>query len=856
MRRVVLALILLLTLVAAWWFLRAPSAETDSPVSAGVASALAERAVELVGEPLVPPDRDAADARDTSTGAAGVATCTLRGRVVDNHQRPVARALVQAFSWHREPWHVTQPLPPCTVGFETMPALETRTALDGSFELEGPAPTSSLQNLRITPGMYFTRELRQYGAAQFSDAPSLVAGVNELGTFVVIACGAVSGRVFSSDGAPLVGADVYEGRGASHARTDAEGRFLLAHVLSSVHGLLVSARGHRDATVERFQLRVGETIEHPPILLERIHEVRGLVVDTDGAAVSGIHVSPRLPGGGGGPGETSDEQGRFVLELEPGLSYVASVARSAGHGAWGGPDEPAARIEPDTENLRVVLQRTPEFAVCVVDERTRTPVEIFALQSEPVHTEFPSWLRTNSAAPIEHHPRGETRVPAEPETHILFVSAPGYVPARVPVVEDAPGTRRQTVELRRGATLGARVLRGGKPLHGARLELARESMDQQGQPTPDNYLDSGNARYDISAFAGQPRVEWTGSDGRARFEALAGGTQRLRIGARGCTPRLVRGVAIPLTGEVELGDVELDPSSTLTGTLLVPEGGSPLGHVVQVMQPADGDTARRCTIQDPQGSFRIDDLSPGRYALQWKRPGEDRPWGWRSPSDREQGFDVGAGQLHELTVDTRPFEPCRVVVRVHRGGVSAAGVGVQLQSLDISTGLGRSPELLPTDAAGRTEGRVDGGFEFVVALQTNGPWMPVSSTRSIAPAGGRLQFDVEVTGATLVLELPESFELPVSGELTFNLHASGDPVTTVRALTPNAQLERQRELLWEGRLLELGEFAPGHFDVEVLLHRIDGRIGQPRTFKRVPLREPFRTTIEVRAGERTVIQVP
>jgi hypothetical protein len=120
-------------------------------------------------------------------------------------------------------------------------------------------------------------------------------------------------------------------------------------------------------------------------------------------------------------------------------------------------------------------------------------------------------------------------------------------------------------------------------------------VDESGTPLADARCARAQ-RFTLGLVAGRRRVGWpsesadvhatlTGADGRFELADLPGG--ELRLGARksGCAPLDRFGIALAKDAHLDLGDLTLEPGSTLAGSVVDARGAPVAGaRVLRVPQ--------------------------------------------------------------------------------------------------------------------------------------------------------------------------------------------------------------------------------------------------------------------------------
>lgn len=283
--------------------------------------------------------------------------------------------------------------------------------------------------------------------------------------------------------------------------------------------------------------------------------------------------------------------------------------------------------------------------------------------------------------------------------------APGWAPVlgRVPAGRDAAG---MALVLKRGAQVTGRVVDSeGAPIPEAPVHLYVEAR-KLSQRT---LVSSVEAEPDFQAVAE--------ADGTFRVTHLPVDRFEILIDPPGFGGRILRGVEIPVTGEVDLGQIELEPSGRITGYVLDPQDralsgtrvtllpGNVMSHSMPGHVPLKV-TGGTSIEADDEGRFRFEDVPPeDRFVLHASAPG-------RVPS---MAFDVPASGTEPVELILRPA--ARLFGRVQdpsEGPVS--GVRVQLVDREQS-GLLRIPvqwETSDQDGSFAFEGLPPGRYGIVL----------------------------------------------------------------------------------------------------------------------------------------------
>lgn len=563
-------------------------------------------------------------------------------------------------------------------------------------------------------------------------------------------------------------------------------------------------------------------VEAPPtdplvITLEPAAQLSGRVVDQDDEPVVDASVTVTSTGSPegtvgvvarrevGSRTAPTDERGRFQVDgLAPGPTRVEAAAEGY---LSAGPVETDLPLGGEVRDLEIVLRRGAVIAGTVADEAGE-PVAGADLRAGPA--------RGSSAAD------GTFRLVGLDVGFVgLFTYHPDFKPA-AQEVEVRPGTNTVEVVLEDGFVLAGRTVdEGGRPLAGTRVQLRAESLrggrgyqvvsgadgafravvGDAGRyrlvalregfaprqisgltlgPTPvedlEVVLSPGTAivgeilglelddlatvevvasRDDLGEVHGT--VDYSG---RYRVDHLLPGDWRLRAQVAGGRRQATATVAVPEgVREVER-DLDLGDGVTLSGS--VSTGGEPIpaAHVVLTGLTV---TAERSVATGYDGSFRIDDLDPGRYRLDVLDPSralshlEDLDL----DRDRRLDLDLESAPLTGRVLDDATGEP------IYEALVSVTKI--------LPTGETGSMIVLGTDPAG----------SFTIAHLTPGPYRLSARKEGYAPVEEELQMSASGPPSAPLLRLPAAGGLGLEARLDTG-EVPG--LVTVSAFTPEGDL--------------------------------------------------------------------
>ncbi|MBL8862321.1 MAG: carboxypeptidase regulatory-like domain-containing protein [Planctomycetes bacterium] len=784
--------------------------------------------------------------------------CQVFGRVVDEDGRALAGVEV-GMNAVGGAWSDQERLSSAHPAGQTHESLRTRTEGDGRFRFEAPLPTADWITLSVTPSEHYALAGLHFGPAGGRDRPRISAGDNDVGEIALVRRGAIEGRVLSMDGSPIPNvnlstlADREEGR-RSNARTDASGRFLLGHVPAGQAKVDVRAEGWVPASQVQVDVSNGETTSIADIVLTRAAEIGGTVVDEQGSPIARIRVQGSPVAGGQSASARTRDDGTFTLYLAKPDPHTLEVKRAEGFLDWGGGrGAPEFTFEPGRQDLRIVLTRAATTTFRVVEAESRAPIESFGISvaTKPAPGSITSLFARDLR--VEAHPRGEVALPASPGVHLVCVSAPDRAPAQVDVAHDAGQPGVQTIALAQAAALRGRLLLAGEPLVRATARLERESLQPDGTPTKEAALGGTHVQFDVGEHAGRRRSVAPDETGRFRFGELSGGHYRLRIEGGGGARTIRRGLEVPAQGELDLGDLHIDPGARVRGRLVAAAGESAVGYKVRL----DGDWDRELVVALASGEFEFEGLEAGQHFLEWMRPGqEDLSLGQTRTNSEE--FELAAGEAREIVIHLADHAPCTLNVLVVRSGSPVPGVTV-LVEVPLRNGSGRFYESQSTtDGNGRVTLSVDGGTRFDLTVRTaSGQLLGSGGLDLVAPSGGFLEKTIEIRLGTLTLELPPSLAAPQTGwTLRAVLSRANQDPCFGYASSPGSRGTPPNAKPWTGPLVELGEFPAGTFDATIHFERVEPDPATPNRWKRTPLREPHTTSVTIPNGGAARIVVP
>ena len=369
-------------------------------------------------------------------------SATVRGRVTDQRDRPVAGALVRA------------QVAPNEV------SAAVHTDADGRFLVEnvlpGPLTVTASHSDR---GSGFT----EAGPLRPSEDRQVLVRLGRPGAHI-------RGRVLWDDGSPAAGLVVQAGTigapGSAAAATDRDGRYSLGPfdvgwlVVVSVEQAAAWNRGQPDTDVSRpIRIKTLDDVSGVDFRLPRPDaRLAGVVLDPDGKPLGGSVVSTE-PGPAGTRVVTA-EDGRFVVD---GLLRGKYLVRAQHPGL---PTAEVPDVPAGTDNLRIRIERGGTLGGRVVhaDGARVGPFSIFARPAAPATRRGPPAL-ADPPQPVAHRwvPAGDGAFEIgglAPGAYDLVVTTLAGASGGLPAIPVRAGQARGdlTVEVNAGMTLVGRVV--------------------------------------------------------------------------------------------------------------------------------------------------------------------------------------------------------------------------------------------------------------------------------------------------------------------------------------------------------------------------------------------------------------
>lgn len=779
------------------------------------------------------------------------------GVVLDHDGRPIEDAAVSLASHKTWAPDVEAPdLGPLTpsqwtgyVGFQA------RTAADGSFRVEAPAPPADGAMLTIDAGLHREFHWSRYGGRGRGTKPPLEPGVRDIGEVRLGPTGMVYGSVRAEGGGPMEGCSVSVGPSMgttfgqfTGTKTGPDGRFRLGHAPSGTYGIGARLDGYVRVFQEPITVELGMDTGPIDLVLAPAPTLEGTVTGASGQPIADARLYGWPKSSGGGAGGRTDEDGRFKIYLPQEEPYTLE-AKHADYLTWGEIHNKEILFEPNTRDILIRMEVAAKTRIEVVDAESGDPIESFgfrilenngSMAKRRSHTE-------RRRPPLKDRPQGVVESTGRLGQDLYLVYAPGYRMASGDMTHDEGRDGAHVVRLDRGASVRGRVVDDGEAIAGATVEIVeiRPSFGEGPVRLEQNTL--LRAKTDSAG-----RFEWTGLDARAH---------RLTVRPPGGTPVSVDTQGLSVGETHDFGDVELVAAGSIAGRVLLPAGVDPAALRIHL-----GDWKQHNEqVTDSQGGFRFDNVPPGSYTLgQHSRPEQIDGGGTIK-------VEVRSGETTEVSFDLRPMVLVDVELTLDLGDLPANDVRVVLIQEDAPRyrTIGSGPEthvaIGTTDSGGVASGsvRAMGPAKVQITLPSVGTFQH-PSTRLNLTYPGPIQEVVRFELASLELGLPAGLDLPQEGQLHVELAdptSEGFPASASVPISAGS-VDLTGAPLWKednGRLIIRG-LLPGPREVTVYATAKDApqvktplgpkswRYGPERSFERG-------AQLTLVAGERAVLSL-
>jgi protocatechuate 3,4-dioxygenase beta subunit len=506
----------------------------------------------------------------------------IRGRVRDSASQPIEGALVTTYS-------------------DDGDEFDTRSQADGTYTLAGLSSAGLFTVYASAPGMGRAQRKAEAGAT----------GID----FVLERGGSIAGTVVDEAGRPVDAFRVYArppviigGMGAGRGETfgAADGRFLLEDLGAGEYVVDVTAPDRAPTVVSGVKVPVGGTGNAGTIRLTPGGIVRGVVVDTSSAPVTGASVYISGPGRDytrSVPEVLTDAGGSFELRgVPPGMAQVRVVHSAYTQGLVSGVDVDPSRGPAE---IRVVMTQGGRIEGRVRSRDGALPAGLVVTarsQRAGVPWFTPTGPNLQPVAAdgsfvLEHVPSGTVAV------ELLSGRGGSYQGSQAAPAEVREGETTTVEIVLRSIAISGKVTRGGAPLAGARIEFYM----------PTTWISSGGG----NANTLPPNAAITREDGSYDLVVSAAGKASVNIET---ADRRANLPAPP----VEVPDADTYSAdfnfggAFIEGVVVEKETDQPiLGASVGATLVAAPAGQRRYAGAESgrDGRFRIDGVDPGEYTL-------------------------------------------------------------------------------------------------------------------------------------------------------------------------------------------------------------------------------------------------
>jgi protocatechuate 3,4-dioxygenase beta subunit len=678
-----------------------------------------------------------------------------------------------------------------------------QTGPDGKFRLPGLRPGSAYRLTAKREGFAPTEKTVRTAPPGRASSPVRIA--LDDGT-------TVSGWIAGEDGRPVAGAELalvgsqdLMALSATHARSDAAGKFELRHLPPGTFNLIARHPGHAPLRMEGIENPAGTA----PVDLGRLTMpdgvfIEGQVVDGQGSPLAeveimampsdadGLDLQAFREGENRGPERVqTGPDGRFRLE---GLRPASRYELMAVHPIYGMASAPGVKA-PTEEPVRIEMRK-----MRILSGRVVGP------DSEPVAGAGLSWVQENrlggnfsmSSSDVGvTDAEGRFQAPEfSPDLGDLVARAPGYLEGRIPRAQ-IPADREVTdlkIVLERGSVLDVRVVGAeGEPIPGVWVGVSPQRAP--GEPQ-------------ISSFPEAPRV--TNAEGRSRASVTPGVYEVYAI-VKG---RTIREKAVVGAGTTS---VELRlPAGTEIAGRVVREDGTGVSEALVHLVDAGGSSSDLQTEAD--GSFSFGAASDGSYRL--------------TAQEIESGMFGRSSSPLEVAVAGQPVRGLELRLSRKSEGARLTGRLLRFPPDEIPR-----VQILAFGEGGTHKGAVDPSGSYSVEGLPPGSWTVQATLPSGREAKGRVQ--VRPGDSELTLDLDLSPGVTISGHVLVD----GVPLAgaAVQSLNTLDRESRQDRTAYDGSFTLQGV----GYGAVALLVGSPGGIGASR---RLMIREKTEIEVEIATG--------
>lgn len=255
-------------------------------------------------------------------------------------------------------------------------------------------------------------------------------------------------------------------------------------------------------------------------------------------------------------------------------------------------------------------------------------------------------------------------------------------------------------------------------------------VDEHGQP-----LRASGMVVSQAVWWDGPRFQCD-ADGRFTIGPFAPGRVDLRLTAPKRPRHRLARLEIPVDGDLELGTVTMPRAGRVR---VVPEEGESAPADLQLAVCAVGSGERHALVRQPDGTFGVDGVPAGDYRLEGSSStARVRPCPVLAVAEEAANVAVVAPTTFQLETGV----PLRVVVRLDERLRAQEGWSATLVVRS------RGEVVLAREVGATFHGVVPGELEFQVAVaagevlvELDDRWRPQRRTVSVAPTGGRVEFE-------------------------------------------------------------------------------------------------------------------
>ncbi len=560
---------------------------------------------------------------------------------------------------------------------------------DGRVRLETPvAPPTSTGVQATHPGL----------ATHFANAVLTPGKTTYLGDVHLAPGGSVAGFVLDEHGVPVAGArvqivspemtrDVDEARRLGPYSTEtrpsgttlADGSFRLDGVRIQPVRVWAGSDDTRWSFTEPIDLDANPARTDIELRLQPLlptDQIAGVLLAPDGTPVpeGDVRYTGKLRGSSWSGDFRTGKDGRFRhrIQVEGPYDFHARDEKAR----W--PDAAALAIEPGT--LDLVLQfPMPRWIEIAVREPDGGPIEEFSasvLSADRSHTIVP--------ASIEAHPKGRVAILVPGETFVVEIRARGHGNADLGPWSPDAAPASESCKLDALPGVRGQVLADGRPVADAKVSLfeiadATTKIVQNGfvmrlHPSPED-----SATTDAQGFFQLDPLRPGDKDTDRFFQRDSKEARSFAIlcEAQGWSIAELSPLDVDPAKGVDGLRIDLVRGGTIEGKVLVAPGREPAGVVVGIDRH---DGKPRTQRVGPDGTFRFERLSPGKYLVE--RVDEELRAGSTSTSWSSGGSErteyrtncsVDDGRTTRFDVDLRDDAPCVLVAKVRVNGAPATG---------------------------------------------------------------------------------------------------------------------------------------------------------------------------------------